>query len=131
SGFLTAQSSSALPANQTVNITAGATLQFRGGVTTGANTTARLNGPGVLGQGALFNAAANNNFAGDVLLVSDSTIGVAAGTTLTLSGSISDADPSTPLPLPLVKVGPGTLALTAANSLRAGTIVNGGTLSLN
>jgi autotransporter-associated beta strand protein len=131
SGFLTAQSSGALPANQTVNVTAGATLQFRGGVTTGANTTARLNGPGVLGQGALFNAAGNNNFAGDVLLVTDSTIGVAAGTTLTLSGSISDADPSTPLPLPLVKVGPGTLALTAANSLRAGTIVNGGTLSIN
>jgi autotransporter-associated beta strand protein len=62
-----------------------------------------------------------------VTLVTDAAIGAAAGATLTIAGAISDDA----APLPLVKVGPGTVVLTGANSYRGNTLINGGTPAIN
>src|SRR5262249_45691184 len=48
-----------------------------------------LNGPGVLGDGALKNIAGNNTWSGNVTLDSDVTLGASAGS-LNITGSIGD-----------------------------------------
>jgi fibronectin-binding autotransporter adhesin len=128
-GIVTLQSTGAMAANSVAVVAAGATVQLKNNISTPSDVTAALAGHGIGGEGALFNASGNNTFGGPVNLISSSSIGAAAGTMLTLSNAISDGF-LTP-PLPLVKVGPGTLALTGANSYRGGVIVNAGTLSIN
>jgi autotransporter-associated beta strand protein len=128
-GILTAQSPGALPSGRSVFVSPGTSFQLKGGVTTGAGANLRLAGQGTALEGAMFNAQQNNTFAGNVLLSPDSTIGVAAGTTLTLTGNISDDHAAAPLPL--LKSGPGRLHLAGTNSLRAGAVINGGILSID
>lgn len=126
-GVLTLASNSALRDGTTATVAAGATLAIDNNSTSSATATAHLSGAGVTGQAALFNSAANNMFAGPVVLESNPTLGAAAGTTLTLPNQVSDDT----APMPLVKVGPGTVALTGANTYRGGTIVNAGALAIN
>jgi fibronectin-binding autotransporter adhesin len=128
-GFLTIASNTALPAAATVDVAAGAAFGLRGNVNFSSGTV-RLKGIGPAGEGAFFNASGDNTFGGAVVLVEPTQIGVAAGTTLTLAGGISDSDPARPVPLALVKSGQGILKITNLNSLRGGTIVNGGILSI-
>ncbi|WP_168206826.1 beta strand repeat-containing protein [Lacipirellula limnantheis] len=126
-GVLLAQSGEALPSGRTVTVGSGATLQVGNGVTTNATASLRLNGPGSAGLGAISIAQGSGTFAGPLTLVTDTTIGAASGTTLMLAGQVSDDA----VPLPLVKVGPGTLALAAANTYRGGTFANSGVLSVS
>ena len=136
-GILTVQSDGALPAPgggapfHPVTVFPGGTLQLKNNITVSSDKQFGLRGSGASGQGALFNGQGNNTFAGRVELESDTSIGAAAGTTLTLLGPIGDGDPTFDPPRALVKVGPGTLVLTRADSVyRGGTFINGGILSV-
>jgi autotransporter-associated beta strand protein len=126
-GILTIQSNGALPAGRTATIAEGAVLQIANNISTSPTASLRLNGLGTVAQGALSNTQGANTFAGSVKFITDTAINTAAGTTLTISGIVSDDV----APLPLVKSGPGTLVLSGANTYRGGTIVNGGALSIN
>jgi autotransporter-associated beta strand protein len=127
-GVLTVQSSGALPAGRTVTVAGGAVLQIANNISTSATASLRLNGLGAAGQGAAFsNTQGTNTFAGPVKFITPTAIHSVPETTLTISGVISDDA----APLPLVKLGAGTLVLSAANTYRGGTVVNGGTLSIN
>ena len=59
-----------------------------------------------------------------VVMTGDLSIVPPAGTTLTISGDISETSPGTALSLD----GPGTLVLSGTNSYSGGTAVNAGTL---
>ncbi len=84
-----------------------------------------IRGEGVNQRGALYNASGNNTWTGPIILQHITSIGVAADSTLTISGVIS-----TPYYW-LYKVGPGTLVLTAQNTYTSGTRIEAGTLQLS
>ena len=128
-GSATLQSNTALGANTITNVGSGATLALKNNITTSSTAHVVLTGQGSAAQGALFGAGGNNIFAGTVVLDGDTSIGVAPGSTLTLSGQLQQ-DISAP-PNPLVKVGGGILALTTPSFYSGGTLVNAGTLSIN
>src|SRR5262249_8762216 len=92
-----------------------------------------LNGAYKDGTGALLNVQGNNTWAGSVLLGSPSpntaavSIGVTAGTTLTISGVIND--PNAP-GNPLTKVGAGEMVLNNANLYTGTTTVAQGILDI-
>src|SRR5262249_14599412 len=85
-----------------------------------------LNGPGVANGGALLNVGGTNTWAGTVRLDSDATLGAASGTTLTITGTVSDLGAGHNL----TKEGQGKVILAAANSYRGLTTVNDGTLTV-
>jgi autotransporter-associated beta strand protein len=84
------------------------------------------------GSGALLNVQGNNTWAGSVILGTPSlhtppvSIGVAANTTLTISGVVSDLVPGNPL----IKVGSGELVLNNANTYIGTTTVAQGILDI-
>jgi autotransporter-associated beta strand protein len=131
-GTLRIQQAGALgtPTNGTV-VQNGATLEIDGGGGgfTVAGEPLTLNGVGG-GQGALSNIAGTNGWSGPITLQTDSTIGTAAGTSLTVSGAVQDPTPPT-VPAPaFTKLGDGRLALTAADTYTGPTAVNGGVLNI-
>ncbi len=127
-GAVTLRSNGALPAGRTATVANGAVLQIANNIATSATASLRLNGLGAAGQGAaLSNTQGTNTFAGPVKFITPAAIHTAPGTTLTISGAISDDA----APLPLVKTGAGTLALSGANTYRGGTVASGGTLAIN
>jgi autotransporter-associated beta strand protein len=93
------------------------------------NENLTLNGAGVASDGALLNANGSNTWAGNVLLDSNSSIGASVGTTLNISGQISDTGAGHNL----TKEGAGRVVLsnTAGNTYRGSTTINNGTLSVN
>jgi hypothetical protein len=157
-----------------VTVAAGAMLEFKGagydGSFTGANgdsstgangnrSILTLSGNGVDGKGALYNSVGNNRLAsggnstgtaagllgpGLIVLATDTSIGVAAGTTLTVSHGITNFSAyetvggvgGTGTAGKLTKVGAGTLIFDANNdSARNGyaqeIIINEGTFLVN
>lgn len=138
-------------ANRTT-VSAGATLQIQGGITT-ANESLTLNGAGFVGaggvgiqNGALVNVSGNNNYAGLLTLGAASTISSDSGTlNLTNAGTITGATFGLTLTGAgdgridsilgtttgtLTKSGTGTWALTAANTSTGLVTVENGTLQL-
>jgi autotransporter-associated beta strand protein len=104
-------------------------LQVRN-VTGVINESLTLNGPGINNAGALLNVAGTNTWAGNITLGSDSTLGATADK-LTITGQISDSGGGHNL----TKEGPGEVFLeplnvTAGNTYRGNTTVNGGTLTI-
>ena len=90
-----------------------------------------LSGTGISNDGALLSESGNNGWAGNVQLVTDTTIGVNApafpvDTFLTITGVISDAGAGHSL----TKAGSGSLLLTNANTYRGSTFVNFGGLNI-
>ncbi len=89
-----------------------------------------LNGVGPDGLGALVSFAGNNTWTGNIQLdgntISTVTVGSDAGSTLSITGNISDLGPGHSL----IKEGPGTVALSGNNSYRLGTVVNNGVLDV-
>ncbi len=124
-GTLQIEKTTALGATSgAVSVASGATLALAGAGTTFAANALTLNGAGVGGDGALRNAAGNNNWTGTVALATDSTVGAAASTTLTISGVVSGTGAFT-------KVGDGTVALTGTNTFTGATNLNAGILSIS
>lgn len=124
-GTLVAGSATALGATGSGNATlvaGGATLALSGSDFTTSETLA-INGQGVAAAGALRNLSGNNTVSGAISLGSESSVGAAAGTTLTSSGVISGG-------FGLTKVGDGTLVLSGANSYTGTTAVNAGVIEV-
>jgi autotransporter-associated beta strand protein len=95
------------------------------------NEALTLNGPGATNDGALLDATGNATWAGAVTLDADTTFGTAAGTTLTITGQVSDLGAGHNL----TKEGAGTLYLdplgvTAGNTYRGTTTINAGVLAI-
>lgn len=113
--------------NNPYTVAAGATLQLNNANYGSHNGTLTLNGSGAGGIGALNHLAGNSQIAsgnGQVLLATDATIGVTAGS-FTSNNPVNGAGG-------LTKIGSGTLTLTNASNAYAGTTeVNGGTLLVN
>ncbi len=86
-----------------------------------------LNGPGISSDGALQNFAGNNIWGGPIKLDSTSTLGATAGTTLTITGQVSDLGAGHSL----IKEGLGTVVLAAANTYRGLTTINDGILAIS
>ena len=63
-------------------------------------------------------------------LQDNTTIDLAVGADLTISGGISDNDPGNPGPWSFTKTGGGTLILTGSSSFRGGAYLFGGTTIL-
>jgi autotransporter-associated beta strand protein len=121
----------AITANNTLGSSAGATtinsgasLVMRGGFNYTTAEPVSVGGNGsTASNGAINNAADTNAFAGPITLSANTRINAAAGQ-LTLGGVINDGASV----FALEKTGPGTLALTNANTYDGGTTVAGGTL---
>jgi fibronectin-binding autotransporter adhesin len=92
------------------------------------NTRLKLNGTGIINDGALFNLAGNNTWAGAISLDSNSSFGGTSGTSLNITALISDLGAGHNL----TKEGQGRLILSrvGGNTYRGQTIVNNGILTI-
>ena len=109
----------------TVNV--GAQLQVKS-VSQAIPARLRLNGNGPTGTGALYNLSGNNIWSGPIILDSNTTIGGVAGTSLEISGLISDTGSGRDL----TKEGEATLIFSrvGGNTYRGQTIINNGILRI-
>jgi len=105
------------------SVTSGATLGISGAAGLSLGDALTLNGNGVSSLGALRSMAHNNVWSGDIVLGSDSAIGVDTGSTLSITGSI-------PATYALTKVGGGLLELTHATNRFTDVTVSAGTLKI-
>ncbi|MFO0880153.1 MAG: autotransporter-associated beta strand repeat-containing protein [Gemmataceae bacterium] len=101
------------------------------GITGDIQETLRLNGPGAANDGALLNVSGNNTWAGSIILDTSSIIGANTGTSLTVTGVISDSGAGQNL----TKEGAGTIILdplntASGNTYRGQTIINDGILQI-
>ncbi len=134
-GVLNVQNAGALGTFGTVDsgttVISGATLELQSATALAMpNEFLTLNGTGVNNEGALHNAVGNNAWGGPITLQTNTSIGVAPSTLLTVTGSVQDP---TPLPVPaasLTKAGTGTLVLPGSNSYSGKTIVAEGILNV-
>lgn len=148
-GILNIQHANALGASTSndTTITAGATLQIEGGITTPAAEGVTVRGVGAAGAtGALQNVSGNNTWSGTVTLGANSTISSDAGTLsltnatpindlfdLTLTGE-GDGLIATVIAIganTLTKIGSGVWTLSALNTYTAKTFIQDGTLEIN
>ena len=108
-------------------VNANAQLQVRN-VAPIINEPLILNGFGPSNDGALLNAAGNSTWAGTITLDSNSSIGVAANTTLNVTGLVTDTGAGHDL----TKVGAGQLIFsrTGGNTYRGLTVINYGILTI-
>lgn len=148
-GILNIQNANALGASTSndTTITAGATLQIEGGITTPAAEGLTVRGVGAAGTtGAFQNVSGNNTWAGDLTLGADSTISSDDGLlTITNAGTITGAfdltlngfgDGAIDSVLAtstgtLIKTGSGKWTLSALNTYTAKTFIREGTLEVN
>jgi autotransporter-associated beta strand protein len=82
------------------------------------------------GAGALQNVSGNNTWGGSITLQTNTSIGVSANTTLSVTGVLQDPSPNPVLAASLTKVGSGTLVFPNANTYTGQTNVNGGVLNI-
>ena len=89
------------------------------------NEPLRLNGPGVSNLGALRSFAGANTWSGTVILDSDATFGAAVGTSVNLTGQISDTGTSRNV----TKEDFGEVRFSGSNTYRGSTTINNGILT--
>ena len=106
-----------------VTVADGASLQLAGNIAVGAESLS-VAGSGIGGLGALRSLDGANSYAGTVALAGPATMGVDAGSMLTLTNVI------TGVAFDLTKDGAGLLVLGASNLYSGGTIISNGTLRL-
>jgi fibronectin-binding autotransporter adhesin len=129
-GILEIKSAAALGATSAgTTVSSGATLRLNPSSAITVAEPLTIAGTGVSEMGALYNANASNTWSGPITLSHHTSIGVAAGSQLTISGRIG--------PLnwwekwSLTKLGEGTLILSNnTNAYTGGTTVKEGTLRL-
>ncbi len=105
-------------------VQAGATLQIASASALG---TGRLDLVGSLTESATLSVTASTTISNSITVAGDPTFDIASGTTTTISGVISDGAS----PGDVVKIGAGTLVLTAANTYTGPTIVSQGILTVS
>ena len=114
-------------------VAVGAALEYDATLAGGSMTVPEhltLNGDGLASTGALNNLVGVNAQTGDVVLASGTSIGAAAGTQLTVAGSVMDPTP-TPVPVArLRKVGTGTVVFASDNPYGGKTEVAQGVLRI-
>lgn len=112
----------------TVTVNTNTQLQIASGTTGSFTITNSLltNGSGIVNDGALLNVSGKNTWAGPVQMDSDTTFGTAAGTQLSITGTLSDNGAGHNL----TKEGAGTLIFPNANTYRGTTTVNNGVLEI-
>jgi autotransporter-associated beta strand protein len=111
-------------------VSAGATLEVEGDPAAGftVDEVLALNGDGVGAGGALRNASGANTYAGPITLETDASVGAAAGSTLSVTGTVRDPNPA-PVPAArLRKAGEGVVELRTANPYAGLTVVDEGVL---
>jgi autotransporter-associated beta strand protein len=88
----------------------------------------KINGSGVVGDGALLNVSGNNTWAGNIEMDSDSAFGANVNTTMTISSVISDLGAGHNL----TKTGAGTIVFShlGGNTYRGATTINNGILRI-
>jgi autotransporter-associated beta strand protein len=113
-------------------VSSGATLSLDGGVSGfSCDEHIHLNGTGVGGNGALYNLTGNNTLTDPVSLDTAATVGVANGSSLSISGSVGSAPPAQFYggnALTLIGSGTGVLNLDGSAHISSLTI-NGGTFN--
>jgi fibronectin-binding autotransporter adhesin len=118
-------------ANKNVTIDPGATLALEGGLTFDPTQSLFFANPNNIASpplGTLLNAVGNNTWAGIIHMTTSAALDANAGTTLTVSGLLSDPDSSTVL----FMTGAGTVVLSGKNKNFGGfTMVEAGTLALD
>ena len=109
---------------------AGATVELAGGISVPADKILYLSGGAASPDVATFHSASGHNvWNGEVRLHNDEgnrNIGVAAGSSLTLAGVVSQSGSNRNL----VKIGDGTLVLSGTTSYTGGTTVREGVLAV-
>jgi autotransporter-associated beta strand protein len=112
----------------TTTVNANAQLQIRPGADLTFNEVLRLNGTGVANDGALLNVTGNNTWAANIILDTSSSIGMTAGTSLRVTGLVSDSGAGQNL----TKVGAGQaiFARPGGNTYRGTTTVTNGILTI-
>ncbi len=106
----------------------GATLRINNAAGVTVQEVVTFTGAGVGGLGALQNSGGNNTWSGNLTMNGNTSIGSAAGTTLTASGTIANAINSS---YSLTKVDAGNLVLSGVNTYSGTTTVRNGTLTVN
>ncbi len=120
-GTVIAGSNSALGTGAST-LSSGATLSLQGGISLNSGTIT-VSGTGYTGSnGAIDNASGTNSLLSAVALGGNTRVGAAAGSQLTLSGTLSQTTAST-----LTAAGGGTIVLAGNNSYTGATTVNNGT----
>jgi len=113
-------------------VSSGSQLEINNVTTGPINENLILTGAGPAGSGALFNGAGNNTWSGNVYLdtpaLSNTTIGAAATSSLSITGTISDLSGGSSSSL--TKQGPGQIIFASANSYNDLTYVNDGILTI-
>jgi large repetitive protein len=110
-------------------VSANAQLQIRNIVAPIAESLI-INGPGINNDGALLNSIGNSIWSGSIIMDSDASIGASAGTSLNVTGQISDTGFTGGRNL--TKVGSGQLILSrmGGNTYRGQTVINNGILTI-
>lgn len=111
-----------------VTIASGATLDITNSITYNPASDITVGGAGVSSLGALRSSSGSNTIgsAGDIVLSSNTTIGVDSGASLTIERALTESSGGTQL----TKVGDGTLTLSATNTYTGDTVIDAGTFAL-
>jgi len=105
-------------------VASGSTLAIQGNLNVAENLT--INGAGVGGVGVIQALSGNPTLSGDITMTANSTVSVASGDTLAMTGVVSDMG----WYLGLIKEGDGTLSLRGANTFLGPVTVNDGVLNV-
>ena len=126
-------SNASMPGGLSVNVMNGAAAEVNDLVGTGVSGSSNFsligNGLGQTGALALIGASTNATLSGKIHLLTNSSIGVDGGDTLTLaSPSVIDDGGNT---YSLTKFGGGVLVLSASSTYTGGLNINGGTVKVS
>ena len=113
-------------------VSSGATITLDGGVSGfSCNEHLHLNGTGIGGNGALYNLTGNNTLTDPVSFDTAATVGVANGSSLSISGSVGSAPPAQFYGVnALTLIGSGTGALNLDGNAHISSLtVDGGTFN--
>ncbi len=104
----------------------GNSASNRAGYTIAAGSAGTLTLNNLTAGARIFVTGGSNAISANTILADNLTITPSAGTTLAISGDVSESTPGESLAL----AGPGTMVLSGSNTYTGGTIITAGTLEL-